>query len=265
FGSEMLIQTGVGYQEKVAGFNEGGIDGLDWAAAPAREGTDFEFRISRNAKYASDGKPVLSGVTLGILLETENDLYVTIDTAPDSEGLAYTFTPAPPAATGNSNLVTLAGTSWRVNDAGVDLGTAWREIGYDDTQAGWTSGAGLFGYTTNASVYPGAIQTPVASGSGVYYLRTHFKFTNEPASVILVASNYLSDGAVFYLNGAEVKRVRLPSSDVLFSTAATGGPSVKGQAELAGFATAPLLIGDNVLAVEVHQTSGDTAELVFGM
>src|SRR5439155_1072665 len=39
----------------------------------------------------------------------------------------------------------------------------------------------------------------------------------------------------------------------------------KGQAELAGLAIAPLLIGDNVLAVEVHQTSGDTAELVFGM
>jgi len=42
--------------------------------------------------------------------------------------------------------------------------------------------------------------------------------------VILVASNYLSDGAVFYLNGAEVKRVRLPSGQVSFNTAATSGP-----------------------------------------
>ena len=140
---------------------------------------------------------------------------------------------------------------------------AWREIGYDDTQAGWVSGAGLFGFTTNAAPYPAPIQTPL-SGS-TYYLRTRFQWTNEPASVVLVASNYLSDGAVFYLNGAEVKRVRLPSGDVSFNTAAAGGPSTKGQVELAGFPAAPLVIGENVLAVEVHQTGGDTAELVFGM
>ena len=83
--------------------------------------------------------------------------------------------------------------------------------------------------------------------------------------MVLVTSNYLSDGAVFYLNGAEVKRLRLPSGEVSFNTTATGGPSVKGQTELAGLATAPLVIGENVLAVEVHQTSGDTADLVFGM
>src|ERR1051325_2235373 len=34
-GSELLIQSGVGYQEKNGGFNEGNVNGLDWAAAPA--------------------------------------------------------------------------------------------------------------------------------------------------------------------------------------------------------------------------------------
>jgi hypothetical protein len=102
------------------------------------------------------------------------------------------------------------------------------------------------------------------SGS-TYYLRTRFQWTNDPASVILVASNYLSDGAVFYLNGAEVKRVRLPSGDVSFNTPATSGPSAKGQVELAGLPAASLVIGENVLAVEAHQTRLDTADLVFGM
>ena len=266
-GSEMLIQSGVGYEERAGGFNDGfNFNGLDWAAAPTVAATNFEVRISRRAAYTSAPPgPVFTSDTIAVVLEAETSNFSSVEFAPDSGGQTYTFAPTPAAATGNSTLVTLTGSSWQLNASGTDLGTAWHENGYDDTQAGWTSGGGLFGYTTNASAYPAAIQTPVATGRAVYYLRTHFQFTNEPASVILVASNYLSDGAVIYLNGAEVKRVRLPSGDVSFSTAATGGPSVKGEAELAGLATAPLLIGDNVLAVEVHQTSGDTAELVFGM
>ena len=266
-GSEMLIQSGVGYEERAGGFNDGfNFNGLDWAAAPTVAATNFEVRISRRAAYTSAPPgPVFTSDTIAVVLEAETSNFSSVEFAPDSGGQTYTFAPTPVAATGNSTLVTLTGSSWQLNASGADLGTAWREIGYDDTQAGWTSGAGLFGYTTNASAYPAGIQTPVATGRAAYYLRTHFQFTNEPASVILVASNYLSDGAVFYLNGAEVRRVRLPSGDVLFSTAATGGPSVKGQAELAGLAITPLLIGDNVLAVEVHQTSGNTAELVFGM
>ncbi|HKS37739.1 MAG TPA: hypothetical protein VJW76_11155 [Verrucomicrobiae bacterium] len=266
-GSEMLIQSGIGYEERAGTFNDGfNFNELGWAAAPSVTTTNFEFRISRHAAYTSSPPgPVFMGDTIVFVLEAETPSFASVEFAPDSGGQTYTFASAPSPATGNSTTVTVTSSSWQVNASGSDLGTAWREIGYDDTQAGWSSGAGLFGYTTNASVYPATIQTPVSAGRAVYYLRAHFQFTNDPASVILVASNYVSDGAVFYLNGAEVKRVRLPSGDVLFNTAATGGPSVKGQAELAGFATAPLVIGENVLAVEVHQTGGDTADLVFGM
>lgn len=42
-GSEMLIQSGAGYQEKNGGFNEGGINGLDWAAAPAGPKLNLRF------------------------------------------------------------------------------------------------------------------------------------------------------------------------------------------------------------------------------
>src|SRR6266542_3279102 len=52
-GSEMLIQGGAGYQEKGGGFNEGTIDGLDWAAAPGVVATNFEVRISRLAAYTA--------------------------------------------------------------------------------------------------------------------------------------------------------------------------------------------------------------------
>src|SRR5207237_7695014 len=38
-GSEMLIQSGAGYQERGGAFNEGGINGLGWSAAPTGSGT----------------------------------------------------------------------------------------------------------------------------------------------------------------------------------------------------------------------------------
>ncbi len=46
-GSEMLIQSGAGYQEKNGAFNEGGINGLDWLASPSGTACVFEVRISR--------------------------------------------------------------------------------------------------------------------------------------------------------------------------------------------------------------------------
>ncbi|MBI2927118.1 MAG: hypothetical protein HYY24_15590 [Verrucomicrobia bacterium] len=265
FGSELLLESGVGYQQKNGAFNEGGIDGLDWAAAPRGAATDFEIRISRQAKYAADGLPVFSGDAVGILLEAENAQYLTIDTAPDDDGLAYTLTPAPPVATSNSTLITLAGTVWRVNDTGADLGTAWREIGYDDAQAGWTSGSGLFGYTANAAVYPAPIQKPLAADPITYYFRARFQWINDSVGVVLVLTNYLSDGAVFYLNGAEVKRVRLPSGAVMFTTPATSGPANPGRVELVSLPTAPLVLGENTLAVELHQAGGAFPDLVFGL
>jgi len=95
-GSEMLIQSGSGFQEKNGGFNEGGINGLDWLAAPAGAGTDFEMRISRNATYASDSQLVFANNTFSFVLEadaTPNEF------APDTGGLVYTFAAVPEPAT----------------------------------------------------------------------------------------------------------------------------------------------------------------------
>jgi hypothetical protein len=262
-GSEMLIQGGIGYAERAGTFNDGSnVSGLDWAAAPTGSGTNFEVRISRHAAFTSEPPgPAFLADTISFVLEAETSNFTAVEFAPDDGGFTYTFAPTPSAA-GTNRLLIALGAPWAVNSSGTDLGTAWRDPGYDDTQNGWTTGNGLFGFTTNAAAYPAPIQTALTGNT--WYLRTHFQWSNDPASIILVASNYLSDGAVFYLNGTEVKRVRLPSGDISFATPALGGPATKGAAELAGFATSPLVVGDNVLAVEVHQTAGDTADLVFG-
>jgi len=267
FGSEMLIQSGVGYQEKQGEFNAGDIIGLSWAAAPAANAADFELRISRSASYANDGLPVFVGDTIAILLESENTSFIAVDLAPNTGGgaLIYTFAGPPPLFSGNRQLIPLTGFPWRYDDLGGDWGPVWRDPTFDDAGTIWRDGPALFGFTTNAAVYPAPIQTALNRDRMTWYFRARFEWTNDSSGVVLVASNYLSDGAAFYLNGAEMKRLRLPAGPVLFDTPATGGPAVKGQPELAGFFAGALVVGENLLAVETHQTAGDTADMVFGL
>ena len=67
-GSEMLIQSGVGYEERAGGFNDGfNFNGLDWAAAPIVATTNFEVRISRRAAYTSAPPgPVFTSDTIAL-------------------------------------------------------------------------------------------------------------------------------------------------------------------------------------------------------
>ena len=80
-----------------------------------------------------------------------------------------------------------------------------------------------------------------------------------------VVTNYLSDGAVLYVNGVEVNRVRMPAGTVSYSTAATGTDSPVGQASVFGIPGAALVLGDNILEVETHQAAASSADMVFGL
>jgi len=263
-GSEMLIQWGGGYQEKNGGFNEGGINSLGWSIAGSPDSTDFELVISLGATYASDNTPVFANSTIAILLEGDDTSYANVEFVPPSGGLVYTFAPTPTPPAANLSLITLTNSTWKVNASGTDLGTDWLEQTYDDTVTGWTSGNGLFGYTPSPASYP-AINTPLSSGPNTYYFRTHFQWTNDTANVAFVVTNYLSDGAVYYLNGAEVRSVRMPTGAVSYATSASATNSPVGHADIFGIDGGVLQYGDNILEVETHQAPGSSADMVFGL
>jgi hypothetical protein len=130
-GSEMLIQGGGGYQQKNGGFNEGGINGLDWAIQPAGVGTDFEFRISRSATFANDGLPVFTSPTIGLVFDAESTSFQTVDTAPDSGALLYTLFDAPSAALGRL--------SFEIDPFG-QLSVTWSGPGVLQSRSSLTSG-----------------------------------------------------------------------------------------------------------------------------
>ncbi len=155
--------------------------------------------------------------------------------------------------------------SWSYNQSGADLETAWREIGYNDSA--WPSGPGLF-YNETAAL-PAPKQTPLVLGVTTYYFRTRFVlnpfFTNAVTGLRIKLSTVIDDGAVFYLNGAEVFRLGMPDGSINSSTLAS---RLVGDAVWEGSFTIPLdhlVTGTNLLAVEVHQTDPTSSDIVFGM
>lgn len=168
---------------------------------------------------------------------------------------------------------------WRY--AGGDLdGVAWTAPGFDDS--GWSGpGPGLLWVDGRGSprngVTPAATQLPLdSSGSGfpfvTYYFRTHFEFPADPAGATLRLTTYLDDGAVFFLNGVEVRRFRMPEApEVIAHDTLADGFGCDGDATcgeeliLSGDAVASLRRGDNVLAVEVHNYNARSPDATFGL
>jgi uncharacterized repeat protein (TIGR01451 family) len=156
---------------------------------------------------------------------------------------------------------------WRYQQ-GTNLGGVnWQATAYGD--ASWPGGNALFYVETNVLVSPRA--TPLTLGSTTYYFRTHLPMLYEPTHVVLAFSARIDDGAVFYLNGQEIQRVRLAPAPAAigYASLATGTPT-GGDATaadtftLSGTNLAALRTGDNVLAVEVHQNATNSDDLVFG-
>ncbi|MBN1672635.1 MAG: lamin tail domain-containing protein [Kiritimatiellae bacterium] len=154
--------------------------------------------------------------------------------------------------------------SWRFNDTGTNLGTAWRSVAYDDS--GWSAANAVFGY---GEAY---IDTTVSYGADsankhpTTYFRKTFQLQADPSAVtsLKLYVNY-DDGFVAWLNGQEVARRAMPAGTVLYTTLSTGheGGSYE-LIDLTAYKDA-LNSGSNLLAVEVHQSGPSSSDLVMDM
>lgn len=169
--------------------------------------------------------------------------------------IMYHAAPFDPVGAVTTNLVVTPVTgAWRFIDSGVDLGDAWRTPGYNDD--GWTTGAGLL--TFNTGVLPAATGTTLAADRTTYYFRTTFNFSGVVSNVTLDVRAIVDDGAVFYLNGAEIYRHNMPAGPISYSTSASGPVGDAGYLNPILVPAANLVQGANLLAVEVHQVTSAT-------
>jgi hypothetical protein len=158
-----------------------------------------------------------------------------------------------------------AGATWKYLDNGSDQGTAWRAPAFDD--ASWASGPAQLGYGD------GDEATVVGFGpnASAKYITTYFRraFTVADASAIqsLALDVLRDDGAVVYLNGAEVMRTNMPSGTVTSATLASVALGGADETTFVSTSVSPamLVTGTNVLAVEVHQANATSSDVSFDL
>ncbi len=148
---------------------------------------------------------------------------------------------------------------WKYDQSGNDLGSAWKESGYDDSS--WASGPGGIGIDDNPAVTY-YLRTTLEVGPATYYFRTHFNYVPTEQPIELVSSNMVDDGVILYLNGHEAYRLNMPDFPVNYLTYASA-PGREGIFFLLTVPSDYLVPGDNVLAAEVHQSSSTSADASF--
>lgn len=172
-----------------------------------------------------------------------------------------------------------SGANWRYRDTGQlpandSLGRTWKQQGYDD--AAWASGPAQLGYGD------GDEATVISFGpdSGNKYITSWFRrpFTLDASeasgATALLVELQRDDGGAVYINGVEVVRDGLPgvlgddtlSPDTLAATTVDETTFFPFTVDLSLPRYANLLsAGDNVVAVEIHQSDRGSSDVSFDL
>jgi hypothetical protein len=157
-----------------------------------------------------------------------------------------------------------AGSSWRYLDDGSDLGEGWRQASFDD--AAWKTGAAPLGYGEDG------LSTEVGFGASpdakhiTTYLRARFQVEGAESVGKLLLELVRDDGAAVFLNGVEVLRSNLPSGATAGTAAIYTVADVAESAQLLASVDPSLLVeGENVIAVELHQSTPNSSDLRFDL
>ncbi|MGK0184282.1 MAG: hypothetical protein ACI9R3_000048 [Verrucomicrobiales bacterium] len=156
-----------------------------------------------------------------------------------------------------------AGSEWKYDDSGEDLGTAWRGIDYDDSD--WSTGKAPLGYGD------ADLGTEISFGENsakfiTQYFRKEFTAENPDQYYGFTLRVQRDDGIAVYLNDSPLPVLldNLPL-DPAFDTVAES--SVDGSRETVWIETSQLVgslvSGRNVIAVEVHQSSPTSSDTRF--
>ena len=153
-----------------------------------------------------------------------------------------------------------AGATWKYRDTGIAPPSDWASHSYADTA--WSSGPARLGYGDTQATTVGYGGDPANR-----HLTTWFRHTFTVPDATLFDALRLDlqrdDGAVVYLNGAEILRDNLPSSGIAPTTLAS---TAIGGADETAWTTftipaAALVNGPNTLAIELHQSGPGSSDL----
>ena len=185
-----------------------------------------------------------------------------------------------PQAT-NQTIINFAD-SWKYNAATAFTDNSWAQPAFNDTA--WTNGTGVFIQAGEPVLAPGAVGSTVAAPGSLtpagraYLFRKHFNFPADPLAATIRIRHYVDDGCVIWINGQKVHRYFMNEQTNYTTaefTAAGVGPgeaayqyadAVTNTTNFAYIDPRPYMVqGDNVIAIEVHQTSAGSSDIVMGL
>ena len=154
------------------------------------------------------------------------------------------------------------GSTWRFNDTGTDLGTAWRALNYDDS--GWTEGPAQLGYGQGDEATVISYGPDDFEKNSTTYFRKRFNLASVTVTNLALRLCF-NDGAAVYLNGVEVMRRNIASNAVYAAAAGSSGSEFENVWQSVPVNPALLRVGTNVVAVELHRFLGWEPDLSFDL
>jgi hypothetical protein len=170
-----------------------------------------------------------------------------------------TLLAAPPAG---AELLVPRGSTWKYNNANQDLGTTWRQLGYNDTA--WQAGPGPLGNNDAGGVQTTFDIGPASARFPTVYLRKTFNISAPGAYEGLILRVMRDDGAYIYLNGSLLWAENAPSGLSFFDYSGQNADDETTYFERP-VPTSLLVSGTNILAVEMKQSTSTSSDLSFDL
>ena len=217
-------------------------------------------RVTIDTKGADNGKVMLNDMELPY---SEFDGYLFAPVTLKAQAPAgYTFAGWQNAGTTKTTSVFASGDSWTYYDQGSLDGKSWKSLSYSTT--GWKSGASPLGYNKSGVATQLDYGTDSNRKRPTYYFRKSFTLSAAPSATDEFILEYtIDDGMIVYVNGIEAGRYNMPAGSIGyddFSTTHANGNPDRGQMTLAG---SLFNKGRNVIAVEVHNNSSTSTDILW--
>ncbi|MGC6427927.1 MAG: lamin tail domain-containing protein [Akkermansiaceae bacterium] len=163
----------------------------------------------------------------------------------------------------SSRTIIPPGSRWAYLDDGSNQRTEWKAPGFDDSE--WQTGPAPLGYGDDPATeldFGDPDDRHITS-----YLRHDFQVADPTTFDALKILIQVDDGAIAYLNGFELLRQNMRAGSVTQNTTSLSAvtPDLEEIWHEFLISSEALVSGNNVLAVEVHQTSKSSVDMRFDL
>ena len=220
-------------------------------SAPVRT-IDISSNID-NASYIFNSETIMDNT---INLKSFMNRAITLEPSPAVKG--YKFNHWELFSTSKETLFPM-NSVWKYWDNYGVPAVNWNTSNYDDSS--WKSGPAQLGYGGKGEVTVLGYGPDPNNKYPTCYFRRTFTISDLSDKSNFAVTVFVDDGAAVYINGTEVGRYNLSSGALTFNTYTPNW----NDGEYATFSVPKNLLkeGDNLIAVEVHQISGTSSDIIF--